>query len=168
VGNSYSLYERFLGNWYSEGYGLDGRGVGVWVLVGSRIFSTSSRPGLRPTQPPIWCVPRALSPRVKRPGQEADHSPPSSAEVKHDGAVPPLISYVFMEQCLIDCAQGQLYLFTSRCVNIFVRAETACTLTIVRTWNPATWFSLVCLSGPWQRRNRFLALRLLLELSCYL
>jgi hypothetical protein len=29
VGNSYSLYERFLGNWYSEGYGLDGRGVGV-------------------------------------------------------------------------------------------------------------------------------------------
>jgi hypothetical protein len=27
---------------------------------------------------------------VKRPGHEADHSPPSSAEVKNGGAIPPL------------------------------------------------------------------------------
>jgi hypothetical protein len=27
---------------------------------------------------------------VKRPGSEADHSPPSSAEVKNGGAMPPL------------------------------------------------------------------------------
>jgi hypothetical protein len=32
----------------------------------------------------------ALSPRLKRPGREADHSPPSSAEVKNGGAIPPL------------------------------------------------------------------------------
>jgi hypothetical protein len=32
----------------------------------------------------------ALFPGVKRPGREADHSPPSSAEVKNGGAVPPL------------------------------------------------------------------------------
>jgi hypothetical protein len=34
------------------------------------------------TQPPIQCVPGALSLGVKRPGREADHSPPFSAEVK--------------------------------------------------------------------------------------
>jgi hypothetical protein len=37
---------------------------------------------LGPTQPPIQWVPRALSLEVKRPMREADHSPPSSAEVK--------------------------------------------------------------------------------------
>jgi hypothetical protein len=34
------------------------------------------------TQPPIQWVPGALSLGVKRPLREADHSPPSSAEVK--------------------------------------------------------------------------------------
>jgi hypothetical protein len=31
-----------------------------------------------------------LTQGVKRPGCEADHSPPSSAEVKNGGAIPPL------------------------------------------------------------------------------
>jgi len=39
--------------------------------------------GLGPTQPPIQWVPGALSPRIKRPGREANYSPPSSAEVKN-------------------------------------------------------------------------------------
>jgi hypothetical protein len=34
-------------------------------------------------QQPIQWVPEALSLGVKRPGREADHSPPSSAEVKN-------------------------------------------------------------------------------------
>jgi hypothetical protein len=37
---------------------------------------------LRPTQPPVQWVPGALSLGVKQLGCEADHSPPSSAEVK--------------------------------------------------------------------------------------
>jgi hypothetical protein len=37
---------------------------------------------LGPTQPPIQWERGALSLGVKRPGREADHSPPSSAEVK--------------------------------------------------------------------------------------
>jgi hypothetical protein len=45
-------------------------------------FSTSSRPALRPTQPPIQWVPGALSPGLKRQGREAENSPPTSAEVK--------------------------------------------------------------------------------------
>jgi hypothetical protein len=46
------------------------------------LFSTSSRQVLGPTQSPIQWVPGALSPGVKRPGRETDHSLPTSAEVK--------------------------------------------------------------------------------------
>jgi hypothetical protein len=46
------------------------------------LFTTATRTALRPTQPPIQWVPGALSRRVKRPERKADHSPPSSAEVK--------------------------------------------------------------------------------------
>jgi hypothetical protein len=61
-------------------YGLDGRGIGVRVpvVVGIFLFSISSRPALGFTQPPIQWVPGALSPGVKRPGREADHSPAAS------------------------------------------------------------------------------------------
>jgi hypothetical protein len=38
---------------------------------------------LGPTQPPIQCEPGALSLGVKWPGREADHSPPTSADVKN-------------------------------------------------------------------------------------
>jgi hypothetical protein len=38
----------------------------------------------------IHCVPLSLSPEVKRPGREADHSHPSSAEVKSSGVISPL------------------------------------------------------------------------------
>jgi hypothetical protein len=55
------------------------------------LFSTASRPGLGSTQPPIQWLPGALSPGMKRPEHEADHSTPSSAEVKNDGDIPPLV-----------------------------------------------------------------------------
>jgi hypothetical protein len=66
----------------ATGYELDDRGVGVRVPVGSRIFSTSSRPALGPTQPPIQWILWALFPGVKRPGREAHYSSPTSAEFK--------------------------------------------------------------------------------------
>jgi hypothetical protein len=52
------------------------RGLGIFL------FTTASRTTVGPTQPPIQWVPGALSLGVKRSGREADHSPPSSAEVK--------------------------------------------------------------------------------------
>jgi hypothetical protein len=64
------------------GHGLDDRGIGVRVPVGSRIFSTSSRPALGSGQPPIQWVPGALCPGLKGQGHEADHTPPTIAEVK--------------------------------------------------------------------------------------
>jgi hypothetical protein len=51
------------------------RGLGIFL------FTTAFRTALGPTYPIHW-VPDAFSLGVKRPGREADHSPPSSAEVK--------------------------------------------------------------------------------------
>jgi len=45
------------------------------------IFATASRQAPGPIQPPIQWISWALSLGIKRPGREADHSPPSSAEV---------------------------------------------------------------------------------------
>jgi hypothetical protein len=56
------------------GYGLEGR-----VSIPRRA-----------PQPSVKWVPLALSPGPKRQGREADQSPPSGAEVKNGGAIPPL------------------------------------------------------------------------------
>jgi hypothetical protein len=78
------------------GYRLEDQGVGVLIAVGSRIFSTSSRPVLGPTQPPIKWLSWALSLGVKRPGRETDHSPPVSAEVKKTWIYTSIPTYAFM------------------------------------------------------------------------
>jgi hypothetical protein len=54
------------------------------------LYSTESKPALGPTEPPIQWVPGTISPEVKRPGREADHSPPSSTQVKNGEAIPAL------------------------------------------------------------------------------
>jgi hypothetical protein len=53
-----------------------------------------SRPALGPTQPPIQWVSGGSFLGVKRPGREADHPPPYSAELKNVWSytsIPPLI-----------------------------------------------------------------------------
>jgi hypothetical protein len=52
-------------------------------VLGIFLFTTSSRTDMGPTQPPNQWVPAVLSLGIKWPGREADHSPPSSAEVKN-------------------------------------------------------------------------------------
>jgi hypothetical protein len=66
------------------------------------LFSTSSRPALGPTQPHTQWVPGALSPGVKRPGREADHSPPTTTEIKKTWIYTSTLPYAFMAQCLIS------------------------------------------------------------------
>jgi hypothetical protein len=51
----------------------------TWYERRATLFSLTA---LGPTHPPIQWVPGALSLGVKRQGREADHSRPSSAEVK--------------------------------------------------------------------------------------
>jgi hypothetical protein len=65
------------------GYGLDDKRFDSRQGLGMFLFTTASRPDLRPTQPPIQLLAGTLSLKVKRPGREADHSPPSSAEVNN-------------------------------------------------------------------------------------
>jgi hypothetical protein len=63
-----------------------------WLDIRQRqeifLYSTASRPALGPTKPSIQWVAGSLSPGVKQPGREADHSIPTSAEVKNGGATP--------------------------------------------------------------------------------
>jgi hypothetical protein len=67
-----------LWGWTIGVLGFDSRrGLGIFL------FTAPSRTALVPTQPPIQWVPGTLSLRVKRASREADHSLPSSAEVKN-------------------------------------------------------------------------------------
>jgi hypothetical protein len=62
--------------------GLDSRHGKIFL------FSAAFGQALRSNQPPIqW----AVSPGINRPGREADHSPPSSVEVRNGGAIPSLL-----------------------------------------------------------------------------
>jgi hypothetical protein len=65
-------------------------GFDPWQGKETFLFSLGSRPALKPTEPPIQWVSRALSPGTKRQGRKADHSAKSSAEVKIAGAIPSL------------------------------------------------------------------------------
>jgi hypothetical protein len=68
---------RWATGWTIGVLGFDSRlGLGIFL------FTTASRTALGPTQPPIQWVTGALSLGLKRPGREADYSPPSSSEVK--------------------------------------------------------------------------------------
>jgi hypothetical protein len=63
-----------------------------WDLLESTwriLFTTAFVLVLGLTQSPIQWVQRALIPGVKRPGSEADHSPPSSVEVENASPPPP-------------------------------------------------------------------------------
>jgi hypothetical protein len=70
--------KRWSTGWTIRVLGFDSqRGLGIFL------FTTTSSTALGPTQPAIQWVPEALSLEVKRPVLEADHSPPSSAEVNN-------------------------------------------------------------------------------------
>jgi hypothetical protein len=82
----------------TTGYGLK---VRSWISNSNRseifLFSKLSRTFLGPNQPPIELVSRALSPGVKLPGLEADHSPPTRAEVKNTWIYTSTHSYAFRD-----------------------------------------------------------------------
>jgi hypothetical protein len=68
----------------ATGYGLEDRRIGVRVPVESRIFSSPRRSDRFCGPPNLLSngLSGTLSPGVKRPGCEADHSPPASTKVK--------------------------------------------------------------------------------------
>jgi hypothetical protein len=103
----------------TTGYGLDDRGVGVQVPVGSKIFFTSSEPAVRPTQSLVQWVPVALSPEIKRQRREADHSP-TSTEVKkmwiYKSTHPPPLR---LQGVVLNKLTAKL-LISLRCADVFL------------------------------------------------
>jgi hypothetical protein len=92
-------------SWRIGVLGFDSRlGLGIFF------FTTVPRKALESTQPPIQWVPGALFLGVKRPRYEADHSPPSSAEVKNAWSYTSTPQYVFMARCLVK--YGDNFTFT--------------------------------------------------------
>jgi hypothetical protein len=90
-----SVHAVLFGSVFLHGYGSNGPssspGTGKISLD-----STSSKPVLGPTQPPNQWVPGDLSAGVKRPGREADHSPPTSTEVNFTWIYTSTLPYVCM------------------------------------------------------------------------
>jgi hypothetical protein len=80
------------------GYGQDGRWVGVRVSVGARIFSSPRLPDRSwgPSSLLSNGYRRLFPPGVKRPGRQADRSPPTSAEVKNMWIYTSAAPYAFM------------------------------------------------------------------------
>jgi hypothetical protein len=94
--------------------------------MGISLFTTASRTALRPTQPPIQWVPGALSQEVKRQGREADHSCPSSAEVKNAWNYTSTSPYVFLDLCLIKDRNNFIftfYTFENRSRNFTIKCD---------------------------------------------
>jgi hypothetical protein len=87
------------------GYRLDDWGFESQQGLGIFLFTTTSRLAVGPTQPPNQWAPVALSLGIKWMGHEADHSPPSSAEVKNACSYTFTPPYAFMVWCSVK-AQG--------------------------------------------------------------
>jgi hypothetical protein len=79
---------------------------------------TASRPTLGPTQPPTQWVLGDLTLGVKRPGREADHSPPTSFEVKNAWSYTSTSPVRLMTWCLVNHRKKCIFLtFTLHCLN---------------------------------------------------
>jgi len=79
------------------GYRPDERRIRIHFQAGIKrhtlLFSTGARLALELTQPPNQWVLEALSPGIKHPEHEPDHSTPSSTKVKKAHSL-PLVSFM--------------------------------------------------------------------------
>jgi hypothetical protein len=89
-----SVVQRWATGWIIGG-ASPGSGLGTFLLT------TASRPALWPTQSHIQWVPEALSLGVKGKEREADHSRPSSAEVKNAWSYTSISQYTLKVWCSI-------------------------------------------------------------------
>jgi hypothetical protein len=62
----------------------------VWPRSRGSVPAGGRRPALGPIQPPIHWVLGTVSLGSKQQGDEADHSPPSSVQLKNGGTILPL------------------------------------------------------------------------------
>jgi hypothetical protein len=94
------------------GYTLDGVGSAFYFQQRQKTLLFNIVQTGSGTRSRIQWAPGVLSQRVKRPGREADDYPPSTADVKNGGTIPPLsplcmpaTSEPIVQACMIDeCA----------------------------------------------------------------
>jgi hypothetical protein len=72
-----------------------------YLRLACKNFVSIIQTGSGLTQPPVQRVPGVLSLGVKRPGREADHSPPSCADVENASRYTSTPQYVFMALYLV-------------------------------------------------------------------
>jgi hypothetical protein len=82
--------------------------IGFNSRRGQGDFSKTTRPTLRPAQPPVQWVPGALPTGVKWSGREADYWPPDSASKCHYGVYRNNFTFTFTQEsgrsyCLASC-----------------------------------------------------------------
>jgi len=79
-----------------------------------RIFllTTASRQAVGPIQSAIQWIPWAVSLGAKRQRRDADHPPPSSAEVKNEWSYTSTPQYAFMAWCSVKRSTGTALPFT--------------------------------------------------------
>jgi hypothetical protein len=113
--SSYKILNKYLYTYRShlqvlglKIYKNSRRGLGNFLLF------TASRPALAPIQSPIQWVPGALSPEVKWPGREAEHSPFSSVEVKKCVALYLHPQRVLMAWCLFKHRDNFTFTFENK------------------------------------------------------
>jgi hypothetical protein len=100
VDRKWSFYGN--GNFiWDLGWTIGVLGFDSWRGLGIFLFTAASRTALGPTQPLIQWVLGVLSLGIKWPGREADHSPPSSAEVKNGWSYTSIPQCAFMAWCLV-------------------------------------------------------------------
>jgi hypothetical protein len=118
---------------------------------GLRIFlyDTASRPALGPTQPHIQRIPGNLSLGVNRPRSEADHSPPSSAEVKE--CVEMYLhstQYAFIAFCLVKLRED--FTFTLQgIINIVLKYS----ITFTSRWDVNVPYATIPLRRSFHRNT---------------
>jgi hypothetical protein len=86
----------------------------IRFLAGQKIFllASASRPALKPVQALSNGYRRPFLRGIKRPGREADHSLPSSAEVKKIWSYTSITPHVSMTWCLISSRNNFNFTFT--------------------------------------------------------
>jgi len=91
-------------------------------VLGISLFAIVSRPVLELTQPPGPVGTRGSFLGVKRPGREADHSPPSNADVKYAWSFTstPPVRPNWVVLGLKEKAQGQLTLYNRIRILVFL------------------------------------------------
>jgi hypothetical protein len=134
---------------------------------GNFLFTTASRTALGPTQPLNQWVKGALSLGVKWPGHEADHSPPSSAEIKNAWRYTSTLQYVSMAWGLVKHRDNFTFTLTTSFKEVELRSvrfagkkkqDISCNFDAECSWKGVAWKTKTEMAEQRNRNLRWIKL----------